>query len=176
MKLHSRRLAGVFAIASALALGSATQATAVSPVDDNYVDVDGVQVAQSLNAATAAELDAALTTGGVTVVMDSTTGDVLSVDKSPDITPMIAWTNVCYTGNFCLFAYSTPYSSVGFSGVGTSYGTWAGKGGYTTGNWNGQGWFRSPVTGLLIAGSRLGPNSTLLLTGPVTFTKVRIYY
>lgn len=67
MKPLSLRLAGVFAIASAVALVSGTQTTGTSPIDDKYVDVDGVQVAQSLNADTAAELDAALATGGVTV-------------------------------------------------------------------------------------------------------------
>lgn len=109
------------------------------------------------------------------VLMDSQTGEIVSVTALPadsgGITPS-AVVNPCNTTQPCWKAYTTPYSNLGFTGSGAS-GTWDGRGKFYSMNRNAR------VTWVLAGVTKTGvwvpPNTTVSFTQyPLTGKKVEL--
>lgn len=109
-----------------------------------------------------------------TIVMDPTTGDILSVTANSTATdtslnPDITHTSGCSGTQACYVTNTVPYANQGFSGDGTSTGSWPRRSGYTSGNWTVEGCWSSSC------GPEVGPNSTVTFTSDVTGTSFTIY-
>jgi hypothetical protein len=106
----------------------------------------------------------------INVVMDPTSGDVLSVTAaSAGVRSDISTHNVCDAGNGCYETNKTPYADQGFYGsAGTSTGSWAYRSGYTSGDYTVYGCWASGC------GIQISPSSSVSFTSDVTGTSFTI--
>jgi hypothetical protein len=66
-------------------------------------------------------------------------GNITAVYEGSSVRPLsITQSQVCSSGQMCLWAASIPYSDFGFSGTGTLTGTWTHRGGWSTGDHQGK--------------------------------------
>lgn len=139
--------AGVLAISGQAAV--AADETGPTVIDGIEVDVPGVE--------TPADLDAfVLSDESKTITIDPSNADIISVEAGQSlVTPLTTSTNVCKTGNMCLFGTGVPNANYGFTGAGTMRGNWPARTKYTSGSWTAKVRF-----GNGIVSPEVGPNST----------------
>lgn len=170
-------LAGLVLAAVATVPTAAFAATSPTPTASTTQSVDGITVTSSLGIETASELDAFLLSDTPkTVTVHAETGKIVSVGEAPSFTPapLTTVTSICKTGNACLVSSKAPYADYGFSGVGTSTGTWAHRIEWKTGDYTAKAWYT--YKGATVGwGGVFGPNSDVKLDGEVTAVKVTIY-
>jgi len=107
----------------------------------------------------------------IDVVMDPTTGDVLSVTSADTgaITD-ISIRNVCDSGDGCYDTTTVPYSNEGFYGsAGTHDGSWPDRSGYSSGNYTVSACYSGGC------GVQIAPGSELAFTSDKTGTSFTIY-
>lgn len=110
--------------------------------------------------------------GPINVVMDPTTGDILSVTAASAVAVTAAISNhsACNSGDGCYKTNETPYANQGFfGGAGTFTGTWPARSGYSAGKWTVSVCW-SGGCGIVIS-----PGSSVSLTSDVTGTSFTIY-
>ncbi|GEL45236.1 hypothetical protein CHO01_03520 [Cellulomonas hominis] len=165
--------AGIALLAAALTV--TPSAALASDVDGEHVVIDGVQVDADLPVRSAAELAALLegSSESLVVEIDARTGAVLTVEADSRAQGRITATNVCSTGNVCLYAPRVPYANHGFSGTGTKTGSWSPKSTYNTGSWTAT--LKWQYGGKTVTGPKLGPGRTGAIGAEVTVTSVQIH-
>lgn len=163
----NRRVLRALACASLLSVGAAIAAAPVS------ADAPTAEVSTAAQLAGLTWSEVSLLDSGqpIDVVLDPTTGDVLSVASAiGDPSPEISHRSVCDGGDGCYLTNKTPYADQGFYGsAGTYTGTWDYRSEYSSGNHTVSAcWTTS-------CGVEIGPSSHVTLTSDVTGTSFTIY-
>lgn len=116
-----------------------------------------------------------------TVTVDAETGDVTDVvfdeeQVAPMATPNI---NYCPASLPCWYGAFSPDAYIGFSGTGSAYGPWSGRGDFQTRARPVQlCWLRPTAPGIPsteICGARQGVHTRVIFTDRVTGTRVSIF-
>ncbi len=103
------------------------------------------------------------------IVMDPTTGDILSVTPAA-ASPDISRHSICNAGDGCYETNQPPEADEGFyGGSGTSTGNWPYRSGYSAGKWSVSACWGSKC------GVEIGPGSTVEFTSDVTGTSFTIH-
>jgi hypothetical protein len=106
----------------------------------------------------------------ISVLMDPTTGDILSVTAAGDAQPNISHHSVCNTGDGCYKTNDPPYADIGFyGGSGTVNGDWPERSAYWSGKWT------VSACWAIQCGPKIGPGSQVTFTSDVTGTSFTIY-
>lgn len=107
-----------------------------------------------------------------TVVLDSKTGQVLSVTAGGDVSTNISNHNICNSGDGCYYSGRVPYANQGFYGsAGTYNGSWPYRSGWYTGNYTARACWTQACSQ-----NAFGPNTSVSFNGAlVTGTSFRIY-
>jgi hypothetical protein len=183
-KIASVVLAVAMITAGGVAFATPGMAVAGSPAAANRLGVtdpeparviDGVEVTVS-GVTTRVELNAFLLSDAPkTLVVDSATGATRSVEEGEPLEFRIGNHKVCNSGDACLKTSTVPYADWGFSGSpGTTTGSWLYRIQWKTGKYTAKTWYK--YRGALVGfGPKLGPNSTVNMTSPVTGAQVTIY-
>lgn len=116
-----------------------------------------------------------------TILIDATTGNVLSITPNPtpitpsSITPDLSihpasrTTTDCHSDDACWAPSQTPDRNYRFRGTGSTTGRWTNRGPmYTKNHWTSVCWAESAQ-----CSPRSGPNTIIAFTSTVTGTKVR---
>ena len=119
---------------------------------------------------TSAQIQLLNSGGPIDVVMDPTTGNILSVtSNSVGFSPDISNHSVCDTGNGCYKTNRVPYADQGFYGsAGTYDGSWPYRSGYSSGNYTVYACWSSAC------GPDISPGSQISFTSDVTGTSFTI--
>jgi hypothetical protein len=162
MRLKSLSVVAVVVAAAATCL--ATTSDAASPPTAE------TPTPAQLQSLTPAEVVLLNSGSPINVLMDPTTGNVLSVTTaSSGISSDISTHNVCNTGDGCYETNKTPYANQGFYGsAGTSTGSWADRSGYSSGDYTVYGCWTSSC------GIEVSPSSSVRFTSDVTGTSFTI--
>jgi hypothetical protein len=107
----------------------------------------------------------------IDVVMDPTTGDILSVTAASanGVTAAISNHSVCNAGDGCYKTNQAPVADQGFfGGAGTVNGSWPDRSGYSSGKWTVAACWSSNC------GVQIGPGSSVSFTSDVTGTSFTI--
>ena len=107
----------------------------------------------------------------INVVMNPTTGDILSVTAANGVgTPDISNHDVCNSGDGCYLTNHPPYADQGFYGSsGTYNGSWPYRSEYTSGNYTVSACWTNGC------GPKIGQGSQVTLTSDATGTSFTIY-
>jgi len=104
-----------------------------------------------------------------TILMDPTTGDIISVTAGGP-SPDISHHSVCNTGDGCYKTNDPPYADVGFyGGSGTVDGDWPERSAYYSGKWT------VSACWAIQCGPKISPGSQVTFTSDVTGTSFTIY-
>jgi hypothetical protein len=108
---------------------------------------------------------------GINVVMDPSTGDILSVTATASGAGAdIGMRGVCDAGDGCYQTNKVPYAAYGFDGsAGTYTGSWPYRSGYSSGNYTVSACWTSNC------GVKISPGSHVSFTSDVTGTSFTIY-
>jgi hypothetical protein len=158
-----KRHVGLLTLAASIAL-AASPASADAPTSE-------VPSAAQLAGLSPAELSLLDSGAPIDVVMDPTTGDIVSVTAADDSeTPDISNHSICDSGNGCYLTNQTPYADQGFYGSSGTYdGNWPDRSEYTSGNYTVSACWTNGC------GVKIGPASHVTLTSDVTGTSFTIY-
>jgi hypothetical protein len=149
---------------------AASVALAASPASADAPTSETPSAAQ-LAGLSAAQVSLLSSGAAINVVMDPTTGDIVSVNAEGDsATPDISNHSICDTGDGCYVTNQTPYADEGFYGSSGTYdGNWPDRSEYTSGNYTVSAcWTTS-------CGVKIGPGSHVTFTSDVTGTSFTIY-
>jgi hypothetical protein len=107
----------------------------------------------------------------ISVLMDPSTGQILSVTTAvTTASPTISNHNVCAAGKGCYETNRTPYADQGFyGGSGSYHGDWLDRSGYTSGAYTVSACWTSGC------GVEIGPGSRVTFTSDATGTSFTIY-
>lgn len=132
-----------------------------------------------ISLATAGQAEAAMSASALSlqsstpkiVVLDATSGNILSVSTGTSASPLISNDNICYPGDGCYYSGQVPWAHQGFYGSpGTYYGSWPYRSGWHTGRYYASACWVSLCRG------PYGPNTTVLFNYLVTGTSFTIHY
>jgi hypothetical protein len=132
----------------------------------------GLVVTGYASAANSAATPALSSSVAKTVVLDPTTGAVVSVSAGATAAPLISNHNICNTGDGCWFSGRIPFANQGFFGsAGTFHGSWQFRSGWGTGSHTASAcWVQA------CSQHRFGPNTTITFGGTlVTGTSFTIF-
>ena len=106
------------------------------------------------------------------VVLDASTGQVVSAGPVGEFSTLISNHNYCNSGEGCYYAGRTPYAHQGFYGTaGTFTGSWPYRSSWFTGRYTARACWTQAC-----AAQAFGPNTTVTFNGSlVTGTSFRIY-
>jgi hypothetical protein len=139
---------------------AATQATSSTPTAAQLADLTSSEISL---------LDSGL---AISVVMDPTTGDILSVAPASDTVAAasISHHSVCNTGDGCYKTNNSSNSDQGFyGGAGTIDGTWYNRSSYSSGKWTVSACYSGGCA------PTISPGSTVSFTSDVTGTSFTIH-
>lgn len=111
-----------------------------------------------------------------TIEVEAATGDIVSVTEgvTPTVSARSTVAKVCNNGAACLVASQVPLANYGFTGAGTSTGTWTNRIEWRTGNYTAKAWYS--YNGTTVGwGVKSGPNTSIKMDKPVTAVQVTIY-
>jgi hypothetical protein len=162
----NRRVLRLLACASLLAVSCGLQA---DPVEANAPTAEIPSPAQ-LAPLTQSEI-ALLDSGEpVDVLMDPSTGAILSVTAAAGVVPDVSIRGVCDAGDGCYLTSKVPYADEGFYGsAGTYDGSWAYRSGYSSGNYTVSACWTTNC------GVKIGPDSHVTFSSDVTGTSFTIH-
>jgi hypothetical protein len=139
------------------------------PVEADTPTAEVPSVAQ-LSSLTQSEITLLDSGAAINVVMDPSTGDILSVAAADNAIPDISIRGVCDTGDGCYLTNKVPYADEGFYGsAGTYDGTWLYRSGYSSGNYTVSACWTTNC------GVKIGPESHVTFSSDVTGTSFTIY-
>lgn len=132
----SKRLLARFAASAAvIALLSSPLTTAHATTPDGFVEIDGIEVSESIGATSVDEvLEFVESDSPKTVTVNV---DTAEIEKVAEGTPVEAMTSVrknCKSTDVCAYSKS-PYVNYGFYNSGTKTGSWPGRSSVSTRGW-----------------------------------------
>jgi hypothetical protein len=170
MRIH-QRAAGLAALITVVCAGALVPGLAAGATSQTSVDIPTAAQTTTLSAT---EKTLLASSDPKVIVMNPTTGNVLSVTTPPAqvASPAISLHGVCEAKNACYFTDKTPYADIGFYGnAGTTHGTWLYRKGYSSGRYTVSACWTTGIK----CGPEIEPDSEVDFTKDVTGSSFTIY-
>ncbi|MCG7284654.1 hypothetical protein MHY85_01545 [Cellulomonas sp. ACRRI] len=153
-----RSFRSLIAVATCAGVLAISGQAAIADDDTDATVIDGIEVSVP-GVETSADLEAfILSDESKTVTSNPSNGEIISVETGQSlVSPLTTSSNVCKTGNMCLFGTGVPNANYGFTGAGTMRGNWPARTKYTSGSWTAKVRFANGIVS-----PEVGPNSTNL--------------